>query len=214
MPMHVAMRSHPDRAAVLPAPVDFRPFGFGAAAPVVRQYAPEDERTLIDRAVAGDRIAARSLYDAHAPIIYRLAFRIVGPDFAEECTQDVFVRAFQRLPMFRRESSLRTWLHSITVSVGLNLKRREKRRSNHMSIEFAPDLAAPETEADPLLTQRLNGAIDSLPEELRTVVILHLVQGHTHPEIAAILDIPEGTSKARLSRARARLREELADLAA
>jgi|SRR5690349_15868134 len=214
MPMQAGMRSHPDRAAVLPAPVDFRPFGFGSAASAVRSYEPEDERTLIDRVVAGDRIAARSLYDAHAPVIYRLAFRIVGPDFAEECTQDVFVRAFQRLPMFRRESTLRTWLHSITVSVGLNLKRREKRRSNHMSIEFAPDLPAPATEADPLLTQRINGAIESLPEELRTVVILHLVQGHTHPEIAEILDIPEGTSKARLSRARARLREELADLAA
>jgi len=116
--------------------------------------------------------------------------------------------------MFRRESSLRTWLHSITVSVGLNLKRRERRRSNHMSLDVAPDLPAPATEADPLLTQRINGAIESLPEELRTVVILHLIQGHTHPEIAEILDIPEGTSKARLSRARAKLRVELADLAA
>ena len=212
--MQHGMRSHTDRAAVLQAPVDFRQFGFEGAPSLIRQYAPEDETTLIERAVAGDRIAARSIYDAHSPIIYRLAFRIVGPDFAEECTQDVFVRAFQRLPMFRRESTLRTWLHSITVSVGLNLKRREKRRANHMSLEFAPDLPAPATEADPLLTQRINGAIESLPEELRTVVILHLVQGHTHPEIAEILDIPEGTSKARLSRARAKLREELADLAA
>jgi RNA polymerase sigma-70 factor (ECF subfamily) len=208
------MRSHPDLAAVLPTTADFRQFGFGSAASVVRQYQPEDEALLIERAVAGDRIAARSIYDAHAPVIFRLAFRIVGPDFAEECTQDVFVRAFQRLPMFRGDSSLRTWLHSITVSVGLNLKRREKRRSNHMSLEFAPDLPVQTPEADPLLTQRLNGAIESLPEELRTIVILHLVQGHTHPEIAEILDIPEGTSKARLSRARARLREELADLAA
>jgi RNA polymerase sigma-70 factor, ECF subfamily len=208
------MRSQSDRAAVLPAPVDFSDFGFGSTATVVRHYAPETETSLIERAVAGDRLAARSIYDAHAPIIFRLAFRIVGPDFAEECTQDVFVRAFQRLPMFRGDSSLRTWLHSITVSVGLNLKRRERRRSNHMSLDVAPDLAAESPESDPLLTQRLNRAVESLPEELRTVVILHLIQGHTHPEIAEILDIPEGTSKARLSRARARLREELADLAA
>jgi RNA polymerase sigma-70 factor (ECF subfamily) len=208
------MRSHPTRAAVLPAPLDFTPFSFGSPSSVAQAYAREEEQDLIARAVEGDRLAARSLYDAHSPVIYRLAFRIVGPDFAEECTQDVFVRAFQRLPMFRRESSLRTWLHSITVSVGLNLKRRERRRSNHMSLDVAPDLPAPATAADPLLTQRINGAIESLPEELRTVVILHLIQGHTHPEIAEILDIPEGTSKARLSRARARLREELADLAA
>jgi RNA polymerase sigma-70 factor (ECF subfamily) len=211
--MQAGMRSLPDRAAVLSAPVDFTPIGFGKA-PVARQPEPLDEGALIERAVAGDRLAARSIYDAHAPVIFRLAFRIVGPDFAEECTQDVFVRAFQRLAMFRRESTLRTWLHSITVSVGLNIKRREKRRSNHMSLDVAPDLPAPASESDPLLSQRLNRAVDSLPEELRSVVILHLIQGHTHPEIAEILDIPEGTSKARLSRARARLREELADLAA
>lgn len=208
------MRSPSDRVAVLSAPVDFTQFQFPSPALIPRQYQPEDEASLIERAVAGDRIASRSIYDAHAPVIFRLAFRIVGPDFAEECTQDTFVRAFQRLPMFRRESSLRTWLHSITVSVGLNLKRRERRRSNHMSLDVAPDLPAPATESDPVLQRRLNGAIDSLPEDLRTVVILHLIQGHSHPEIAEILDIPEGTSKARLSRARARLREELADLAA
>jgi RNA polymerase sigma-70 factor, ECF subfamily len=189
-------------------------FQFGSASVVSRKYQPDDEAGLVAKAVDGDRLAARSIYDTHAPVIYRLAFRIVGPDFAEECTQDVFVRAFQRLPMFRGDSSLRTWLHSITVSVGLNLKRRERRRSNHMSLDAAPDLPVQAPESDPLLTQRLNRAVDSLPEELRTVVILHLIQGHTHPEISEILDIPEGTSKARLSRARARLREELADLAA
>src|SRR5205085_10612308 len=179
---------------VLPAPVDFTQFQFESAPVVARKYQPDDEAALVARAIAGDRLAARSIYDDHSPVIFRLAFRIVGPDFAEECTQDVFVRAFQRLPMFRRESTLRTWLHSITVSVGLNLKRREKRRSNHMSLDVAPDMAAPSTEADPLLTRRLNQAVDSLPEELRTVVILHLIQGHTHPEIAESLDIPEGTS--------------------
>src|SRR5689334_21223106 len=90
----VGMRSQSDRAAVLPAPVDFSEFGFGSPSRVVRQYAPETESSVIERAVAGDRLAARSIYDAHAPVIFRLAFRIVGPDFAEECTQDVFVRAF------------------------------------------------------------------------------------------------------------------------
>ena len=211
--MRVGMLSHSDRTAVLPAPIDFRGFGLGAPS-AARLCEPADESLLIQQALAGDRLAARTIYDTHSPIIYRLAFRIVGPDFAEECTQDAFVRAFQRLPMFRGESTLRTWLHAITVSVGLNLKRRERRRSNHMSLDVAPDLPSTAPESDPLLHQRINGAIDSLPEELRTVVILHLVQGHTHPEIAEILDIPEGTSKARLSRARARLREELADLAA
>jgi RNA polymerase sigma-70 factor (ECF subfamily) len=206
------MRSHSDRAAVLPAPVEFSQFSLRETKPS-RAHPGEDEGRLIDRAVAGDRQAARAIYDAHVDVMYRLAFRMVGPDFAEECTQDSFVRAFQRLPNFRRESALRTWLHSITVSVALNLKRREKRRARHISLEVAPDLPSQTPESDPLLSARVNGAIDALPDELRTVVVLHLIQGHSHPEIAAILDIPEGTSKARLSRARSRLREELSDLA-
>jgi RNA polymerase sigma factor (sigma-70 family) len=172
-----------------------------------------DESRLIERAVRGDRIAARTIYNAHVDAIYRLSFRIAGPDLAEECTQDAFVRAFQRLSFFRRESALRTWLHSITVSVALNLKRREKRRtSSWVPLEAAPDLEARSTDTDPLLTSRIHAAIGSLPDELRAVVVLNLMEGHTHPEIASILDIPEGTSKARLSRARARLREALADL--
>jgi RNA polymerase sigma-70 factor (ECF subfamily) len=208
------MRSLPEQAFAFPAPVDFSSIGFSKPSPAARPYPADDEAGLIERAVAGDRAAARTIYDAHAPVIYRLAFRIVGPDLAEECTQDAFVRAFQRLPMFRRESALRTWLHTITVSVGLNIRRRERRRSRHVSIDVAPDLPVNAPESDPLLHARINGAIESLPEELRTVVVLHLIQGHSHPEIAEMLDIPEGTSKARLSRARARLREELAGLAA
>lgn len=208
------MRSPSHQALALPAPVDFSSITFSKPAQAPRHYPVEDEASLIERAVAGDRAASRMIYDAHAPVIYRLAFRIVGPDLAEECTQDAFVRAFQRLPMFRRESALRTWLHTITVSVGLNIRRRERRRSRHVSIDITPDLPVMAPESDPVLHARINGAIESLPEELRTVVILHLIQGHSHPEIAEMLDIPEGTSKARLSRARARLREELAGLAA
>lgn len=174
---------------------------------------PNDEASLIDRAVAGDRDAARAIYDAHVHAVHRLASRIAGPELADECTQDAFVRAFSRLPTFRRQAALRTWLHSITVSVALNHKRREKRQSRHVPLDLAPDIASPVAERDPLLRRRLVAAIDGLAEELRTVVILNLVEGRSHQEICEILDIPEGTSKARLFRARARLRETLADLA-
>jgi RNA polymerase sigma-70 factor, ECF subfamily len=176
-------------------------------------YSPNDEASLIDRAVAGDRDAARAIYDAHVHAVHRLASRIAGPELADECTQDAFVRAFSRLASFRRQAALRTWLHAITVSVALNHKRREKRQSRHVALEFAPDVASPAAERDPLLRRRLRSAIDGLADELRTVVILNMIEGRTHQEIGEILDIPEGTSKARLFRARARLRETLADLA-
>lgn len=172
-----------------------------------------EEASLIDRAVAGDRDAARAIYDAHVHAVHRLASRIAGAELADECTQDAFVRAFSRLPTFRRQAALRTWLHSITVSVALNHKRREKRQSRHVPLESAPDIASPVAERDPHLRRRLRNAIDGLADDLRTIVILNMIEGRTHQEICEILDIPEGTSKARLFRARARLRETLADLA-
>lgn len=204
------MRGHPELAAVGPARANS---SFGQFVPEPRTYVVEEESHLIDRTVAGDRRAAREIYDAHVMPIFRLASRMVGPDLAEECTQDAFVRAFERLGTFRREAALRTWLHSITVSVALNMKRREKRRSNHVSIDFVPDVASNAPETDPLLRRRLANAIDSLDEDLRAVVVLNLIEGRTHIEIGEILGIPEGTSKARLSRARAQLREALADVA-
>src|SRR5450432_4213373 len=86
---------------------------------------PEPERGIIARAVAGDRHAARSLYDAHAPRIFRLIQRLTGdPELAREFTQDTFVRAFGRLDRFRGDAALSTWLHRIALSVTSNGLRK------------------------------------------------------------------------------------------
>ena len=87
-----------------------------------------NEPDLIARVLAGDRIAARELYDAHAGRVYRLAYRLTGDaDLAREFTQDTFVRAFSQLHRFRGDSALSTWLHRITVTVVANAMRRVKR---------------------------------------------------------------------------------------
>src|SRR5215467_11315174 len=86
------------------------------------------EPELIARVLAGDRIAARELYDAHSPRVFRLAFRLTGDtDLAREFTQDTFVRAFGQLARFRGDSALSTWLHRITVTVVANAMRKVKR---------------------------------------------------------------------------------------
>lgn len=201
------MRGHVQLAPVQPVSAHFT-MG-GTADP----HVIDEESLLVDRAIAGDRLAARTIYDAHVIAVHRLASRILGPEMADECTQDTFVRAFARLRTFRRQASLRTWLHSIAVSVALNHKRSERRRAGHVSIDAVPDIGSGAPESDPLLSRRLHAAIDGLVAELRAVVILNLIEGHTHLEIGEILGIPEGTSKARLSRGRAQLRDTLADLA-
>jgi RNA polymerase sigma-70 factor, ECF subfamily len=176
-----------------------------------------NEPELIARVLAGDRLAARELYDAHVGRVYRLAFRVTGDSqLAHEVTQDAFVKALSSLDRFRGDSALTTWLHRITVTVALNAVRRVKRlRGRETSIEDAHDVVSKDTAdaVDPLLRDRLHRAIDALPEIYRTTLIMHEFEGYTHVEIADSLGIAVGTCKSRLSVARAQLRAALSDLA-
>lgn len=184
--------------------------------PAIALQAPDagpDERTLISRAVAGDRAAARTLYDRHAKRVHRLAFRICGDEeLACDLAQDVFVRAFARLASFRGESAFTTWLHRIAVTTALNQMRKVRRiRAHEESIGDEDVYAAPARDADPDLKVRVHAAIDALSEGLRMTVLLHDLEGYTHAEIGTLLGVAEGTSKARLFEARAKLRVALKD---
>jgi RNA polymerase sigma-70 factor, ECF subfamily len=174
------------------------------------------EPDLIARVIAGDRIAARDLYDTHAPRVYRLAYRLTGDaHLARESTQDVFVKAFRQLPNFRGESALGTWLHRITVTVSANAMRKVKRtRERETDLEQRESFGAVHSDnVDPVLREKLHRAIDELPEIYRVTLIMHDIEGYTHIEIAQSLGVAEGTCKSRLSLARAKLREALRDLA-
>jgi RNA polymerase sigma-70 factor (ECF subfamily) len=174
-----------------------------------------DERALIARAVAGDASAQRALYDAHVDRVYRLAFRLAGDDdLARDFTQDAFIRAFQRLGEFRAESSLGTWLHAIAVSVSLNgLRKINRQRGRETTMDEALTVGSTVRHAEPDLKERLARAIERLPLGLRTVFLMHDVEGYTHEEIGSSLGIQSGTSKAQLFRARHKLRTALADFA-
>jgi RNA polymerase sigma-70 factor, ECF subfamily len=169
------------------------------------------EPELIDAALRGDPGAERALYDAHVDRVFRLAYRICGDEtMAEDLTQDTFIRAFRYLPGFRGQSALATWLHSIAMSVILNglRKVRPMDRWTEIDEERAPR-GAPKPDRELRLT--LARSVDELPENLRTVFLMHDVEGYKHAEIAGALAIPVGTSKARLSRAREKLRRALGE---
>lgn len=173
------------------------------------------EPELIARVVAGDRQAARDLYDAHAPRVFRLAYRLTGDDeLAREFTQETFIRAFAQLGRFRGESALSTWLHRVALSVISNAMRKVKRfRTRETDLDEAHPMAVESRIADPDLRDRLYRAIDELPEIYRITFVMHDVEGYTHDEIASALGIAEGTCKSRLSVARSQLREKLAPFA-
>lgn len=171
-----------------------------------------DENRMIDGVLNGDPVAERAFYDAHVERVYRLAYRMAGETaLAEDFTQETFMRAFDRLSTFRREAALSSWIHSVAVSVILSGLRKVKR--HYAREEQREDLSQgrsgshqpPDHELRCLLTR----AIDSLSDILRIVFVMHDMEGYKHHEIAEILDIPVGTSKARLSRAHEHLRREL-----
>ncbi len=169
------------------------------------------EHELVNRLRAGDRGAARALYDTHAPRVFRVINRLCrDEEHARELTQDAFVRAFGALERFRGESAFGTWLFRIAVTVTLNALRK-KRREDIRRVPFEETMPAREPAlSDPDLRESLTRAIDELSEAQRTVFVLHALEGYTHVEIGELLGISQNTSKGRLFDARAALRRKLA----
>ena len=164
----------------------------------------------VRRAQQGDTAAFEQIYRANVGRIHALCLRLCGdPVRAEELTQDVFVRAWEKLALFRGESSFGTWLHRLAVNVVLNqLKSDGRQRKRVVDDDGAVDVlpARPTTPGDRM---DLEKAIAGLPPGARRVFVLHDVEGYRHEEIAEQLGITSGGSKAQLHRARLLLREAL-----
>ena len=164
------------------------------------------------RAAAGDRRAFERLYRDHVDRVFTLCARMTADRaLAEELTQDVFVRAWEKLASFRGESSFSTWLHRLAVNLVLNHRQSDGRRQRHLVADDTGDVservpARPVTPGDRMDLER---AIAGLPPGARRVFVLHDVEGYKHEEIGTLLGITAGGSKAQLHRARLLLREAL-----
>ena len=175
-----------------------------AAAPAAR---PDGDVAL---AAGGDRRAFERLYRAHVGRVFALCVRMVGDQSAaEELTQDVFVRAWDKLALYRGESAFSTWLHRLAVNVVLNHRKSEGRRRGREDDDQTVLDAQPGLQAPAGMRLDLEQAIAGLPPGARRVFILHDVEGFKHEEIAGLLGITSGGSKAQLHRARMLLREAL-----
>lgn len=173
----------------------------------------QTEGTAPDVALAasGDRQAFERLYRTHVNRVYAVCARMVSDrTHAEELTQDVFVRVWEKLGQFRGESAFTTWLHRLAVNVVLNVRKSEGRTRTRFDDEGEMD-ALPEgpSVSIPGASIDLDAAIGGLPKGARRVFVLHDVEGFKHEEIAQMLGITSGGSKAQLHRARLLLREAL-----
>ena len=169
------------------------------------------ETELINLAGNGDDNAFKELFHQNVSRVYALCLRFsADKDTADELTQKVFIKAWEKLSSFRNESRFYTWLHRIAVNVFLMHKRTEKRflRKSSQSEHFWVNQNG-KIESNVEMNIDMENAIASLPKQARMVLVLHDIEGYKHKEISDMLKIEVGTSKANLHRARKQLREEL-----
>lgn len=171
---------------------------------------------VIARAAAGDPSALRSLYDTHRVAVYSTIRRLVDdPALADDASQEAWMRAFRNLRSFRGDSAFSLWLHRIAVNSALYAKRALLRRARfHEPLldVHVVDSAEPARVEQRDLGERVEAAVRQLPSGMRTVIVLHDIEGYTHQEIARILDISPGTSKSQLFKARVQLRRILSNV--
>lgn len=159
---------------------------------------------VVRRAQQGDVDAFEQLYRAHSPAVYALCRRMVGDEReSRDLVQDVFVRTWQRLPTFRGQSALGTWIHRLAVNVVLEQLRSAKRETLRFLDDAEDDLLpAPATEHRLDAAMDLDRALEQLPAGARSVFVLHDIHGYSHDEIADMTGIAPGTARAQLWRAR------------
>jgi RNA polymerase sigma-70 factor (ECF subfamily) len=174
--------------------------------------APSSTDPDVALAAAGDRRAFERLYRQHSTRVFSLCARMVNDrSRAEELTQDVFVRAWEKLHLFRGESAFNTWLHRMTVNVVLNARKSEGRQRSRFEDDEEGDGidALPARPLAPGDRMDLEAAIAKLPPGARRVFTLHDIEGYKHEEIADMLGVTSGATKAQLHRARLLLRQAL-----
>ena len=169
-----------------------------------------DDSVNVALAASGDGHAFERLYRAHVARIHSLAWRMAGADHADEMTQDVFVRAWEKLGTFRGDAAFGTWLHRLAVNLILSRRTRlGQERQRFTDSEQALELYSGRQHTTPELAIDFDTAVGRLPQGARQVFVLHDVEGYKHHEIAGLLGIATGTSKAQLHRARMLLRGHL-----
>lgn len=175
---------------------------------------------VIEACKRDDQAAFEELIRLTHASVYSLSLRIVGnPEDAAEVAQETYIKLLRVIKQFRGDSKFSTWLYRVTSNVAITFLRKKNRRRSEVSMEPEDwDMLPAAASSDPVasaeqrsLRERLDGAIATLPQDYRAVVVMKDVYGLRFDEIAGQLRITEGTARVRLFRARRRLKNLLAD---
>ena len=176
-----------------------------------------DDQELLDRARNGDPAAFDTIVDRFERRVFAVALRIVRHhEDARDVTQEVFVTALRALKGFRGDAQLSTWFHRVAVNASLDLVRKRRRRDHASTDELAEQASpepGPEAEAiESVRAREVHRALGLIPPDQRALIVLHDLQGLDYAECAEALEIPLGTVKSRLHRARLALARQLGHL--
>ncbi|MFH0822286.1 MAG: sigma-70 family RNA polymerase sigma factor [Pseudomonadota bacterium] len=186
---------------------------------------PDEDERLVRECVRGNRDAFNALVEKYQRRIYNLAYRFVGdPEEANDLAQEIFTAAYENLKKFRGDSKFSTWLFQIGANRGKNRFKYLKRRGHFINRgssnleddaevqprELPDDGLNPETLLAGRQIQKIvQDAINELDPDHKEIVILRDIEGFSYDEIAKMLNLPEGTTKSRLHRARMVVKEKL-----
>ncbi|MCC2617691.1 RNA polymerase sigma factor [Aestuariibacter halophilus] len=170
-------------------------------------FAEKSERDLIAAVQQGDKNAYHKLYHAYIGQVYGLCYRLAGDrGLAEDAAQEVFIQLWRKIGNFKGDSKFSTWLHSVTSNVCISYIRKQKgwfqRMFNIEDTDAANEVAEPSS-----AEVCLDDYIQRLPERARMVFVLHAIEGYRHEEIATMLGMAVGSSKAQFHRAKQLLKE-------
>jgi len=176
---------------------------------ILNESGVTDEADWIARAKRADSGAFEKLYRLHVDKVYGLCLRMTGNVAeAEDCAQEAFIQAWNKLDKFRGDSAFATWLHRIAVNSVLGRMRKSKREQDRIQLA-GQEVESPVTVADNGELRDLSEAVERLPEGARHVFVLYAVYGYSHEEASNMLGIAPGTSKAQLHRARRLLAQQI-----
>ena len=179
-----------------------------------------EERMLIAKAKGGDTIAFESLVRKYQRAIYYLCYRMTGAhQAADDLAQDAFIKAYFALSHFKEEMNFFSWIRKIALNHAINYLKVRKREismgGNEMRVSHNPDSSPQEMPEETYqrkqMVKRFEQALQKLSAEQRAIFILRVYENQRYEQIAKTLDIPEGTVMSRLSRARQKLKDELAE---
>jgi RNA polymerase sigma-70 factor (ECF subfamily) len=173
---------------------------------------------LIERCLAGDQHAWEQIVRIHWRKVFNVAYKFVGKhDEAEDLTQDIFLKIFKSLNTFDRRANFQTWLISVSRNLCIDHYRSVRKERETIDRDVDPaDLMPVSVEVSPYMAleardrvSMLREAMTSLPDTLRTAVLLRDIQELTYQEIADQLELPEGTVKSRINRGRTELARQI-----